>query len=487
MGKGGDALVVCSDKSLGIGITIWDVDTGDHLLHIPTCASPSHGLLCLRKQFLVASQIHRHGSVGGGAIFIWALNKPQLPLRSYPVEAIVPLSCTKDGIYLAGGALSGNAYLWEIASGRLLKTWQAHDKSLNCLLFSNDDSLLISGSNDGMICVWSVISLLDMADSGSLPSLLHYSSEHRSSVTGLLNTSGSSSSVLVSSSLDGTCKVWDFVSGRLIQTQVYPVAITAIVLDPGEQLLFCGSVDGRIFVNRLDIGLLEDPFFVAQAQSVVLKEHNGAITALAFSESGLISASEDCTICMWDVVNWVIIRKFNHRKGAVTNLTVIPQSSLLSVSNHQRVSNQLQVSMLDKYPQPASSSKEKITLPSSCCSLKEKQISLDFRSTDSLNQHISDFQLPRFSFSVLEYGQKDGTPAAMQMKVETCIENRIWATRMTKHVMEMNKHLQSRLLDLMQCRLLWPTEIDTPSSRKRKMLKIESPLLQGEEKPQSST
>lgn len=50
-------------------------------------------------------------------------------------------------------------------------------------------------------------SLLDTADSGSLPSLLRYSSEHRSSVTGLLNTSGSSSSVLVSSSLDGTCKV----------------------------------------------------------------------------------------------------------------------------------------------------------------------------------------------------------------------------------------------------------------------------------------
>lgn len=75
MDKDKEALVVCSDKSMGIGITIWDMDTGDHLLHIPTCASPTHGLVCLRKQFLVASQIHKHGSVGGGAIFTWALNK----------------------------------------------------------------------------------------------------------------------------------------------------------------------------------------------------------------------------------------------------------------------------------------------------------------------------------------------------------------------------------------------------------------------------
>lgn len=75
MGNGGEAVVVCSDKSMGTGITIWDLDTGDRLLHIPSCASPPHGLLCLKNQFIVASQIHKHGSVGGGAISMWALNK----------------------------------------------------------------------------------------------------------------------------------------------------------------------------------------------------------------------------------------------------------------------------------------------------------------------------------------------------------------------------------------------------------------------------
>lgn len=75
MGIGGEALVVCSDKNMGTGITIWALETGNHLLHIPTCASSPQGLLCLRSQFLVASQIHKHGSVGGGAIFIWPLNK----------------------------------------------------------------------------------------------------------------------------------------------------------------------------------------------------------------------------------------------------------------------------------------------------------------------------------------------------------------------------------------------------------------------------
>ncbi|RVW52645.1 hypothetical protein CK203_004110 [Vitis vinifera] len=72
---GREALVVCSDRSMSVGITVWDMVSGDQLLHIPTCAASPHGLLCLREQFLVASQIHRHGSLGGGAIFIWPLNK----------------------------------------------------------------------------------------------------------------------------------------------------------------------------------------------------------------------------------------------------------------------------------------------------------------------------------------------------------------------------------------------------------------------------
>lgn len=58
-------------------------------------------------------------------------------------------------------------------------------------------------------------SLLDMEDYESFPSLLHYSADHKSSITGLLTTSGSSTLVLVSSSLDGSCKVTKFFFGTI--------------------------------------------------------------------------------------------------------------------------------------------------------------------------------------------------------------------------------------------------------------------------------
>lgn len=58
-----------------------------------------------------------------------------------------------------------------------------------------------------------------------------------------------------------------------MQTQVYPLAISAVVLHPTEQLFFSGSIDGRIFVNKLEIGLVENSLAAAEDQKAVIKGH----------------------------------------------------------------------------------------------------------------------------------------------------------------------------------------------------------------------
>ncbi|CAL5361867.1 unnamed protein product [Camellia sinensis] len=362
-GIGKEALIVCSDKSLGIGITIWDIESGENLLHIPTSASSVLWLLRYtgRAQLLVGS------SLFGPSI------RPQAPVRSYPMESIEPITCTKDGTYIVGGAPSGNAYVWEISNGRLFRRW--HD---------------------------------------------HYLAYDR---------------------------VWDLVTGRLLQTRAFPLPITAIVVDPIHKKLFSGSADGTIFLNTLDFGVVEDTSIVLQNEPTLLTGHNGSIIALTFCELGLVSASEDCTACLWDVVNCVVIRRFNH----------------LKVMNHNhKTFNQFRVSVLDKYPKPANSSEGVLTyLPSSSSRDKGHCIASEFRTTDLLKQQILE----------LETGE---TTATMEMMVETRLESEAWATRMRKHVMEMNKHLQSRLLDMMQCRLLQqPSNVSlTTVKRKRKITNV---------------
>ncbi|KAL7230858.1 hypothetical protein ACSBR2_009192 [Camellia fascicularis] len=38
-------------------------------------------------------------------------------------------------------------------------------------------------------------------------------------------------------------KVWDLVTGRLLQTRAFPLPITAIVVDPTEMKLFSSDID----------------------------------------------------------------------------------------------------------------------------------------------------------------------------------------------------------------------------------------------------
>lgn len=47
-----------------------------------------------------------------------------------------------------------------MATGRLLKKWHAHYRAVTCLVYSEDESLLISGAEDGSVRVWSLLMYL---------------------------------------------------------------------------------------------------------------------------------------------------------------------------------------------------------------------------------------------------------------------------------------------------------------------------------------
>ena len=61
-------------------------------------------------------------------------------------------------------------------------------------------------------------------------------------------------------------------------------------------------------------------------------------------------------------------------------------------------------------------------------------------------------------FMVLSFGQEAHMPMAMtmQLKVETDIDNRVWATKMAKNVMTINRQLKTLLLSLTKNRLFVP-------------------------------
>jgi pre-rRNA-processing protein IPI3 len=74
-----------------------------------------------------------------------------------------------------GAVGTGQVHVWETASGRLLKSWPAHYKAVTALAFTDDDSLLLSASEDTVVHTWSLLVVLDAFAEDPAPPVPMYS------------------------------------------------------------------------------------------------------------------------------------------------------------------------------------------------------------------------------------------------------------------------------------------------------------------------
>ncbi|KAK7394358.1 hypothetical protein VNO78_14882 [Psophocarpus tetragonolobus] len=402
-------VVLASSSSGEGGIGCWDLHTGAEQLRYKSCASPSHGLVAVGARFLASSSSHLRDSLATSSLLFWSWSKPQPEVKSFPAESIQPLAANHSGTYIAGGAPSGHIYLWEVETGRLLKKWRAHFREVTCLVFSEDDSLLVSGSGDGSVRVWSLFMIFDDLRSQQATNLYEYSfSEHTLSVTDVVIGIGGCNANIVSASLDRTCKVWSLSRGTLLRNIVFPSVIDSIALDPAEHVFYAGSRDGKIFIAALNTeSIVTHNYGIIDSFS----NHSKSVTCLAYGmrENLLISGSEDGMVRVWNAKTRNIVRMFKHAKGPVNNILVVRREN--DSSNHTspiiQASSKKQVSNL---PPPL----EKYANPKDEDSNMKTIISLGGgrRSVDPLyiSSHVISNYIKQF--------QHEGSGAASEMEME---------------------------------------------------------------------
>ncbi|KAI5656232.1 hypothetical protein M9H77_25025 [Catharanthus roseus] len=326
-----EAELVLASSPIDAGISCWDLHSGAEHLRFRSCSSPPNGLTNVAGRFLASSQI-RESKSSGGSIFYWSWNKPHVEVKSFPAEPIKPLIANSDGTYLVGGGLSGDIYLWEVATGMLLKKWHAHYRAVSCLVFSDDQSLLISGSEDGSVRVWSLLMIFDDLRQEAAKHLYEHSfSEHTLKVTHIVTGYGGCNAIIVSASEDRTCKIWSLSRGKLLRDIVFPSVIEAIALDPGEHVFYAGGRDGKIYIAALNAQVNSSSTYGMHIIGT-LSEQSKAITSLALSKEGFLLASgaEDGMVRVWDTRTRNITRVFRHAKGPISNVLVTRQPLYLN-------------------------------------------------------------------------------------------------------------------------------------------------------------
>ena len=70
--------------------------------------------------------------------------------------AVTSLAISPDGRYLASGSDDLTIKLWDIGTGRAIKTLVGHMARIDALAFSNESTVLLSGGADRTVRVWDV-------------------------------------------------------------------------------------------------------------------------------------------------------------------------------------------------------------------------------------------------------------------------------------------------------------------------------------------
>ncbi|PQE08339.1 sulfur metabolite repression control protein [Rutstroemia sp. NJR-2017a WRK4] len=179
-----------------------------------------------------------------------------------------------------------------------MKLFRGHSNGVTCLQF--DDNILATGSYDTTIRIWDI-------ETGQCLRIL------RGHTSGI-RTLQFDDTKLISGSLDRSIRVWNWRTGECIST--YPGHTDGVVgLHFEGNILASGSIDRTIKIWNFE-----------DKSTFGLRGHKDWVNAVKVDSASrtVFSASDDCTIRLWDLDTRRTIKVFEGHVGPVQQVTILP-------------------------------------------------------------------------------------------------------------------------------------------------------------------
>ncbi len=210
---------------------------------------------------------------------VYSKEEAEILIQTGHSNGITAITFSPDGHYALSGSHDETLRFWDIATHKLVRTFEGHTGSVNAVAFSKGGKQILSGSKDQ------------------------------------------------------TLRLWDLTTGKLVHTfQGHTDEVTTVAFSPDGQHILSGSGDGSLILwDRKTGRILHRPG--------IFGGHTDAVLAVAFSPDGqyILSGSEDLTIRLWNHATGELVRTFKRHVYGVSTVAFNPSGQQILSGSYDRI------------------------------------------------------------------------------------------------------------------------------------------------------
>jgi WD40 repeat protein len=262
---------------------------------------------------------------------------------------VVFASYSPDGKYIITAGSDSSIIIWNADRLTIYRTLTGLKARPNVAVFSPDNMFVLAGGKDNIISMW---------DIGKMPPLIIKTFEgHRGQIKSI--DVSSDGKYLASGSADGTIRIWDLMSTNLVyELKEHNKDVNSVRFSPDGKILASGGADGAINLWNMGKGsiIISQPGHKGWIRDIVfssdgkllascgddkliniwqvpglkktgtLEGHKDWVQTIDFSPDGktLISGGRDKYIILWDVATQKILRQSGKQIQTINTIAISP-------------------------------------------------------------------------------------------------------------------------------------------------------------------